>query len=82
MLNQLPTDIMQIIFNFNREEARKEKQQNIYSFNVLQELQEFTENIKIDSGGGYDMLEPSTHTHILHRIRHAKSDPFADFLDI
>ena len=76
MINQLPTEIIDIIFKINREDAQKEKYQNIFTYDVLSELCEHSENHIVDSGGGYDILPPSMNKHILNRIKNAQYDPF------
>ncbi len=83
MINQLPTEIMDIIFKINREDAQKEKYQIIFSDHVLTELQEHTVNYTVDEGGGYDILPPSMHSRIIKRIQYAKwinrDNLFGDF---
>lgn len=84
MINQLPTEIMDIIFKINREDAQKDKYQNIFNDHVLTELQEHTINYTTGgSCGGYDILPPSMHSHIIKRIKYSKwinrDNLFGDF---
>jgi len=83
MIDQLPTEILDIIFKMNREQALKEKNQIIFNDHVLTELQEHTENYTVDEGGGYDILPPSMHSRIIKRIKYSKwinrDNLFGDF---
>lgn len=78
MINQLPTEIMQIIFKINREEAQKDKYNNIFTFNVLSELQEYSENLILDEDGIPDHHdEPFMNSQILLKIKANNFDPFS-----